>query len=262
LFEFDQAALLPLLQVILIDIVLAGDNAIVIGMAAARMPPESRRRVIFWGLVFAVLIRVVLATITVQLLEIVGLMFAGGVLLLWVAWRLWRDLKEQEDERAAQLQAAAAGEATTAKPAFDAKLPVSRGAMRRAIARVAIADLSMSLDNVLAVAGAAMNHWWVLTIGLALSIALMGIAANMVARLLGKYPWISYAGLLIVVYVAVRMIWHGGIMILEHQQKGSDEAQQKRGSVVTLLETREAPAKGVLLFDLPNLFHQRTQAFA
>jgi YjbE family integral membrane protein len=261
LFEFDQAALLPLLQVILIDIVLAGDNAIVIGMAAARMPPHARRKVIFWGLVFAVLIRVVLATITVQLLEIVGLMFAGGVLLLWVAWRLWRDLKEQEEEKAALLQAAAAGEAV-AKPAVDAKLPVSRGAMRRAIARVAIADLSMSLDNVLAVAGAAMNHWWVLTIGLALSIALMGIAANMVARLLGKYPWISYAGLLIVVYVAVRMIWHGGIMIMEHQQKGSDEAQQKRGGVVTLLETRETQARGVVLFNLPNLFHQRTQAFA
>jgi len=215
LFEFDHSALLPLLQVLLIDIVLAGDNAIVIGMAAARMPPHARRRVIFWGLVFAVVIRVILATITVELLEIVGLMFAGGLLLLWVAWRLWRDLKEQEDEKKAEAAIIAAGHEV--KPAFEPKLPVSRGAMRRAIARVAIADLSMSLDNVLAVAGAAMNHWWVLTIGLALSIALMGIAANVVARLLQRYPWISYAGLLIVVYVACRMIWHGAEMILKAQ---------------------------------------------
>src|SRR6185295_19826456 len=140
-------------------------------MAAARMPPHARRRVIFWGLVFAVIIRVVLATITVELLEIVGLMFAGGILLLLVAWRLWRDLKEQEDEKKAELAKGVGPQA-----AFEPKLPVSRGAMRRAIARVAIADLSMSLDNVLAVAGAAMNHWWVLTIGLALSIALMGLA--------------------------------------------------------------------------------------
>jgi YjbE family integral membrane protein len=198
--------------VLLIDIVLAGDNAIVIGMAAARMPPHARRRVIFWGLVFAVIIRVVLATITVELLEIVGLMFAGGILLLWVAWRLWRDLKEQEDEKKAELASGVGPQ-----QAFEAKLPVSRGAMRRAIARVAIADLSMSLDNVLAVAGAAMNHWWVLTIGLALSIALMGLAANFVARLLQKYPWISYAGLLIVVYVACRMVWHGAQMILQAQ---------------------------------------------
>jgi YjbE family integral membrane protein len=260
LIDYDHSALLPLLQVLLIDIVLAGDNAIVIGMAAARMPPEARRKVIFWGLVFAVVIRVILATLTVQLLEIVGLMFAGGLLLLWVAWRLWRDLKEQQDEKNAEAARIAAG-GEAAPPAFDAKLPVSRGAMRRAIARVAIADLSMSLDNVLAVAGAAMNHWWVLTIGLALSIALMGIAANVVARLLNKYPWISYAGLLIVVYVAVRMIWHGGMMILEHTNKSND-ADNKRGRVVALLEARKAPSRGVVLFDFPNLFQQRTQAAA
>lgn len=246
----DHGALLPLLQVILIDIVLAGDNAIVIGMAAARMPPHARRRVIFWGLVFAVIIRVILATITVQLLEIVGLMFAGGILLLWVAWRLWRDLKEQEDEKKTEAANMAAG--GTPKAQFEAKLPVSRGAMRRAIARVAIADLSMSLDNVLAVAGAAMNHWWVLTIGLALSIALMGVAANFVAKLLNKYPWISYAGLLIVVYVAVRMIWHGGIMMMEHTNDSND-AQEQRGRVVTLLETREAAPLRVGVFSSANL---------
>jgi len=251
LFEIDHSALLPLLQVILIDVVLAGDNAIVIGMAAARMPPDARRRVIFWGLVFAVLIRVVLATITVELLKIVGLMLAGGILLLWVAWRLWRDLKEQEDEKAAEAKRIAEGGAAT--PSFEAKLPVSRGAMRRAIARVAIADLSMSLDNVLAVAGAAMNHWWVLTIGLALSIALMGIAANLVARLLGRYPWISYAGLLIVVYVAVRMIWHGAFMVMEDVQGSKDHAQEKRGGVVTLLEPREAAPVRVAVFDSPYL---------
>jgi predicted tellurium resistance membrane protein TerC len=126
--------------------------------------------------------------------------------------------------------------------------------MRRAIARVAIADLSMSLDNVLAVAGAAMNHWWVLTIGLALSIALMGIAANLVAKLLNKYPWISYAGLLIVVYVAVRMIWHGSMMMVEPPQN-SHQPQQKRGGIVTLLEPRKAPAVGIGLFDGANLLY-------
>jgi YjbE family integral membrane protein len=257
LFGFDHSALLPLLQVILIDIVLAGDNAIVIGMAAARMPPQARRRVIFWGLVFAVIIRVLLATITVQLLEIVGLMLAGGILLLWVSWRLWRDLKEQQDEKNAEAALIAAGHAP--KLPFEPKLPVSRGAMRRAIARVAIADLSMSLDNVLAVAGAAMNHWWVLTIGLALSIALMGIAANLVAKLLNKYPWISYAGLLIVVYVAVRMIWHGSMMMVE-PPKNSNHPQQKRGGIVTLLETRKAPTFGISVFDRTNFLQQGAQA--
>jgi predicted tellurium resistance membrane protein TerC len=133
--------------------------------------------------------------------------------------------------------------------------------MRRAIARVAIADLSMSLDNVLAVAGAAMNHWWILTIGLALSIALMGIAANMVAKLLNRFPWISYAGLLIVVYVAVRMIWNGGVLILE-QTRDSDDAQLKRGSVVTLLESRKQASLRVGVFDAADFFQQRAQAAA
>jgi hypothetical protein len=119
----------------------------------------------------------------------------------------------------------------------------------------------MSLDNVLAVAGAAMNHWWVLTIGLALSIALMGIAANMVAKLLNKYPWISYAGLLIVVYVAVRMIWHGSMMMVE-PPPGSDHPQHKRGGVVTLLESRKAPAVCVGFLDGANFFQQRAQAAA
>jgi YjbE family integral membrane protein len=213
LFSFDHSALLPLLQVLLIDIVLAGDNAIVIGMAAARMPPHARRRVIFWGLVFAVIIRVILATITVQLLEIVGLMLAGGILLLWVAWRLWRDLKEQADEKNVEAARIAAGGAP-AKLAFEPKLPVSRGAMRRAIMRVAVADLSMSLDNVLAVAGAARNHVVVLAIGLCLSIGLMGVAASVIARVLNKYPWISYAGLFIVLYVAVTMVWRGGFALM------------------------------------------------
>lgn len=259
MFSFDQSALLPLLQVLLIDIVLAGDNAIVIGMAAARMPAHARRKVIFWGLVFAVIVRVILATITIELLKVVGLMFAGGILLLWVAWRLWRDLKEQEEQRHAEAARIEAGGAPA--PIADARLPVSRGAMRRAIARVAIADLSMSLDNVLAVAGAAMNHWWILTIGLALSIALMGVAANMVAKLLNRFPWISYAGLLIVVYVAVRMIWNGGVLILE-QTRDSDDAQLKRGSVVTLLESRKQAPLRVGVFDTADFFQQRAQSAA
>ncbi len=207
---FSHGGLFALLQVVLIDIVLAGDNAIVIGMAAARVPQVIRRKVIFWGLVAAVVLRVILAAITVELLQIIGLMFAGGVLLLWVCWKLYRDIRDAAEEK----------KSLDALGSVPDKLggPFSSEAtdkmVRRAVVQIAAADLSMSLDNVLAVAGAAQKHVVVLAIGLCLSIGLMGVAASMIARVLNRFPWISYAGLFIVLYVALAMIWRGGMAIL------------------------------------------------
>ncbi|HTO39837.1 MAG TPA: TerC family protein [Rhizomicrobium sp.] len=197
-------AIFALFQVILIDIVLAGDNAIVIGMAAAHVPKVHRAKVIFWGLVAAVVLRIALASVTMQLLNIIGLMLAGGILLLWVSWRLYRDLR------------GAHAHAVDASGIIDEEaLAKGSKGVRHAIIQITLADLSMSLDNVLAVAGAAMQHFWVLVVGLLLSIALMGVAATYVAKLLNKHRWIGYAGLLIVVYVALSMIWHGGQSVLE-----------------------------------------------
>jgi len=205
-------ALVALLQVILIDIVLAGDNAVVIGMVAAKVPKENRRRVIFWGLTVAVFLRVILAMTTATILEVIGLMFAGGILLLWVSWRLYRDIAQSHDEA---VGAKTIAEENNAQCTPAPALPMLQIAgLRAAIAQIVIADLSMSLDNVLAVAGAAMDHVWVLAIGLVLSIALMGIAASLIAGLLQRHPWISYAGLILVVYVALRMIWFGGWEIM------------------------------------------------
>jgi YjbE family integral membrane protein len=207
---FSHGGFFALIQVVLIDIVLAGDNVVVIGMAAARVPQIVRRKVIFWGLVAAVILRVILATLTAELLAIIGLMFAGGILLLWVCWKLYRDIREA----AAEKKAVEAMEIETDKLGGPYSVEASSAMVRRAIVQIAAADLSMSLDNVLAVAGAARNHVVVLAIGLVLSIGLMGVAANMIARVLNRHPWISYAGLFIVLYVALNMIWRGAGMIM------------------------------------------------
>ena len=191
----EPGGLLALAQVMMIDIVLAGDNAVVIGLAAARVPPALRGKVILFGLAAAVLLRVALAAIAVKLMQIIGLTLAGGILLLWVSWRFWRDLC------GAHAKCHAPVDATTS--------------LRRAILQIVLADISMSLDNVLAVAGAARDHLDVLMIGLLLSVALMGAAANLIARLLERYRWISYLGLAIVVYVALSMIWSGSHAVLE-----------------------------------------------
>jgi YjbE family integral membrane protein len=198
-----HGAIFALLQVILIDIVMAGDNAVVIGMAAARLPKNLRHKVIFWGLAAAVVMRVLLATITVELFAFIPLRVVGGILLLWVAWRLYRDISQANEENGGG-------------NGHGVHLTDETGqiVMRRAILQITIADISMSLDNVLAVAGVAIHHVWVLAIGLVLSIGLMGIAANLVAKLLNKHPWISYAGVFIVLYVALNMIYHGGMMII------------------------------------------------
>lgn len=194
-----------LLQVILIDLVLAGDNAIIIGLSASLVPKLQRRRVIFWGLAAAVLFRIAIACIIAQfLLRSVFLLFAGGALLLFVAWRLYREIHRAQED-AVGAKTIGGGHDDQAVP----QLSIRPASVRRAVVQIAIADLSMSLDNVLAVAGAAMNHVWVLVVGLLLSVALIGFAASKIANLLQKYPWISYAGLIIIIYVGVRMIWLG-----------------------------------------------------
>ncbi len=194
------AALFGLLQVVVIDLVLAGDNAVAVGLAAAGLDDKNRRRVIALGLGCAVAMRIGLALIALHLLALIGLLFAGGLLLLWVGWRMWRDLR-------AQSRTMARGAVRPAK------------SFGQAFVQVLFADLSMSLDNVLAVAGAAHGHWLVLVVGLLLSIALVGVAAELIARALNRLRWIGYIGVVIVLFVALHMIWdgHRGVVIDLHQ---------------------------------------------
>lgn len=201
------AALAALLSVLMIDLVLAGDNAVAVGLAAAGLPPEQRRKAILYGLIAAVTMRIGFALITAQLLGIVGLLFAGGLLLLWVCWKMWREMREQAEPEEAAASAVLDSDSTT-EPAIAvaAKQPKT---FKSAFIQILIADLSMSLDNVLAVAGAAREHPAIMVFGLLLSIALMGVAASFIARLLHKYRWIGYVGLIIVLYVALHMIWQG-----------------------------------------------------
>ena len=195
--------LIALFQIIVIDVVLAGDNAIVVGMAASRVAPEMRAKVIFWGIAGAVLLRVGFAAITVQLLAIVGLTLAGGILLLWVCWKMYRELRHAP-------HAASAGAAVSDGAADTGKQLGFWGA----IVQIIVADVSMSLDNVLAVAGAAKGHTGVLIIGLAIAIALMALAASYIARILARFPWLTWVGLIIVLYVALEMIWRGSHEVL------------------------------------------------
>ncbi len=187
-------------QVIFIDLVLAGDNAIVVGLAASRVAPHLRAKVIFWGIAGAVVLRIVFAVLTTQLLAIIGLTFAGGVLLLWVCWKMYREIQHGFAEPP-DLSSAATSDAT------DAHQQVG---FWGAFTQILIADVSMSLDNVLAVAGAAKGHTWVLVVGLAVAVILMAVAATYIAKLLAKYPMIAWVGLLIILYVALDMMWRGG----------------------------------------------------
>ena len=192
-----------LLQVLMIDLVLAGDNAVAVGLAAGALPEKDRKKAILWGLIAAVVLRILFALVTVQLLAIIGLLFAGGVLLLWVCWKMWRELRDQAAHDEEQAQAALDSDPTTEPKVRPAK------SFKAAFIQILIADVSMSLDNVLAVAGAAREHPSILVFGLILSIALMGVAATWIARLLHKYRWIGYVGLIIVLYVALHMMWEG-----------------------------------------------------
>lgn len=194
LFVFDLQAFV---SVIIIDLVMSGDNAIIIGLAAAGLAPRLKRRAIFYGIVGATVLRILFASITYQLLSVIGLLLAGGILLLWVAYKMWREIRlgltDQPEVVAAEAEAAVQGKT-----------------LRSAITSIVIADLSMSLDNVLAVAGAAHDHPGMLVFGLILSIALMAFAANLIANLLEGHRWLAYIGLAVVTFVALDMIWRGG----------------------------------------------------
>ncbi|MBK3776141.1 YjbE family putative metal transport protein [Azospirillum brasilense] len=197
-------------QVVAIDLVLAGDNAIVVGMAAAAVPMEQRRKVIVWGIGAAIMLRIFFALITTQLLAIIGLTLAGGVLLLWVCWKMFRELHSGGADEVTPdeaLAGTASGDAAVAAA-------VATTTFGAAVWQIVVADVSMSLDNVLAVAGAAKDHPTVLVIGLLLSVVLMGAAANMIAHVLHKHRWIGWIGLAIITYVALDMIWRGGNEVL------------------------------------------------
>ncbi len=197
LLEHLLPELVALGQVLVIDLVLAGDNAVVVGLAVAGLPEAQRSRAILYGIAIATVMRIGFALVTVQLLAVVGLLFAGGVLLLWVCWRMYRDLREAGAARHDPARA----------------MPVKT--MRQAMVQIVLADLSMSLDNVLAVAGASREHPWVLVVGLAISVVLMGVAARLIAGLLERYRWIAWAGLVVVLYVALKLMWDGGQDIME-----------------------------------------------
>ncbi|MGT2516196.1 YjbE family putative metal transport protein (plasmid) [Sphingomonas panni] len=186
----SPSALAAFGQVVLIDIMLAADNAIVVGALAAGLPADMRRKVILIGVGAALVLRVAFALLVTQLLQITGLVFAGGLLLVWVAWKMWRELRGE-----------AGGE--------DAVTQAPPRTFASAAWAVAVADVSMSLDNVLAVAGAAREHPGILAIGLILSVALMGVAANVLARVIERYRWVAYVGLAVIVYVACKMIYEG-----------------------------------------------------
>jgi YjbE family integral membrane protein len=191
------------LQVILVDLVLAGDNAIIIAMVVANFPARQRAQLLMIGIGAATLVRIIFAIATVHLMQIVGLMLAGGLLLLWVCWKLWREIQSVKS-----MELSPAGGAYAGAPA-----PPQR-TVRQAITQIVVADISMSLDNVLAVAGIARDHTWVLVFGLALSVAFMGFCATLLARWLQKYPWIAYVGLLTILYVAGAMIWDGSMEVV------------------------------------------------
>ncbi len=193
-------------QVIMIDLVLAGDNAIVIGLAAAGLPKDQRTKVILIGIGAATLLRIVFALLTTQLLQIVGLLLAGGLLLLWVCWKMWRELRTPHED-IVDAEEALSGTDLNADGTVAGKAP--RKTFAQAAWQIVIADVSMSLDNVLAVAGAARDHPYVLIFGLVLSIALMGLAAGFIANLLQKHRWIAYVGLAVILYVALDMIYRG-----------------------------------------------------
>ncbi len=196
----QPGAFTAFLQVLMIDLVLAGDNAIVVGALAAGLPAEQRRKVILIGVVAALVLRILFALIVTQLMQIIGLILVGGLLLLWVAWRMWRELRH--------------GSASAGSPEVDGDehsgLKPAKSFVGAAWA-VAVADVSMSLDNVLAVAGAARDHPGILIVGLVFAVALMGVAANVIARYIERYRWIAYLGLAVILWVAAKMIYDGWV---------------------------------------------------
>ena len=211
---FDPSWFFALGQVILIDLVLAGDNAVVIGLAAAGLAPELRRQAILIGIIAATVLRICFALVTTQLLSLGGgVLIAGGVLLLYVCWKMYRELSVSHEEEHEATEALADSD-LNADGTVAKKAP--RKTLRDAVIQIVIADVSMSLDNVLAVAGAAQHHLDVLIIGLVFSVILMGVAATFIARLLHKYRWIAWVGLVIILYVSIRMLYEGADQLLDH----------------------------------------------
>lgn len=206
---FSHEVMTAFFQVVLIDLVLAGDNAVVIGLAASGLPAEQRKKAVVIGIVAATVLRIAFAGVAIQLLQIVGLLLAGGILLLWVCWKMWRELQHT---RAVKERAEGAAHVSAAP----------RKTLRQATVQIIVADVSMSLDNVLAVAGAAREHPIVLVFGLVLSIVLMGVAASLIARLLSKHRWIAYVGLAVILYVAIEMIWRGGLDVWPHLEAAAE----------------------------------------
>jgi YjbE family integral membrane protein len=216
MFELSQyfpPEVAAFLMVIGIDLALAGDNAIVIGLAAAGLPKEQRNKAILLGVIAATVLRIIFALLTTQLLQIVGLLLAGGILLLWVCWKMWRELRTSHKEEHAAEEALEGAD-------LNQDGSIAEGAPRKTFSQAAwqivIADVSMSLDNVLAVAGAAREHPYILMFGLLLSIALMGLAASYIARLLQRHRWIAYLGLAIILYVSIKMVYEGAAEIYPH----------------------------------------------
>ncbi len=193
---------LKLVQIILVDLVLAGDNAIIIGLVAARFSKEYRRKVVLYGVGVAVILRIVFALITVQLLAIKGLLLVGGLLLLWICWKLWQDLRQPGQQRTVPAEADPAAAADRQNPP-----------LRSAIFQIVVADVSMSLDNVLAVAAVADGHTGILVFGLALSVVFMTVAAALISDILQKHRWIGYLGLLVILYVGLRMTYDGYVQV-------------------------------------------------
>ena len=193
--------LFALSQIILIDLVLAGDNAVVVGLAASRVEPALRAKVIFWGVVGAVVLRVLFAVMATQLLAVVGLTLAGGILLLWVCWKMYREIRATAPQHA---MATAGGGSIGGLPPV-----VQTAAFGAALTQIIVADVSMSLDNVLAVAGAAKGELWVLVVGLTIAVIFMAVASAYIAKLLSRYHWITWVGLAVVFYVALEMVWKG-----------------------------------------------------
>ena len=211
LSQYFGPEVVAFLMVIGIDLALAGDNAIVIGLAAAGLPKEQRNKAILLGVLAATVLRIIFALLTTQLLQIVGLLLAGGVLLLWVCWKMWRELRTGHEVEQHAAEEALEGRDINQDGTIAGGVP--RKTFSQAAWQIVIADVSMSLDNVLAVAGAAREHPYILAFGLLLSIALMGVAASYIARLLQRYRWIAYVGLAIILYVAIKMIYEGWVEV-------------------------------------------------
>jgi YjbE family integral membrane protein len=198
--------MVELVEIVFVNLVLSADNAIVVGIAVAGLPARNRLRVMAIGIAGATLLRIVFAVFTARLLDIVGLTLAGGLLLLWICWKLWSELRTGRLIEPHEV------------PVHDGDAPATAAppkTMQQAMMQIVVADVSMSLDNVLAVAGVAREDWWVLVFGLVLSVSFMGLAAAVIARLLGRFHWLAYVGLAVIFYVSLQMIFDGTLELVE-----------------------------------------------